>query len=68
MGTPVSATVGVTMASLAASPGTLTPTEGDPAGIGAGSVFKTAGLMPAEEVDPAARVELTDPCFVSESD
>jgi hypothetical protein len=65
-GIPVSATVGVitgTFTSVSTGPGTVTATGGDPVGIGAGSVFKTAGLMPGDVEAPA---ELSDPGSVCE--
>lgn len=69
-GTPVSATVGVTagtFASLSSDPGSLTATAGEADGIGAGSLFKAAGLI-LGGVEPAAKGELTDPGWVCEDD
>lgn len=65
-GTPVSATVGVTVGTFTSEsvdPGTVTATGGDPddGGIGVGSVFKAAGLIPGGVAASAVRGELTDP-------
>ena len=70
-GTPVSATVGVTVGtftSLSVDPGTVTATGGDPDGIGVGSVFKAAGLIPGGVAASAVRGELTDSRFVCKVD
>ena len=70
-GTPVSATVGVTVGTftpVSIDPGTVTATGGDPDGIGAGSVFKAVGLMPGGVVASAVRGELNDPRVACEDD
>lgn len=73
-GTPVSATVGVTAGTFPL-PSTdsersesLTAEGGEANGIGAGSLFNTAGLIPGG-VEPAAKGELTEAdCVCKEED
>jgi len=70
-GTPVSATVGVTVGTFtpeSIDPGTVTATGGDPDGIGEGSLFKAAGLMLGGVATSAARGELVNPCWVCKGD
>lgn len=70
-GTPVSARVGVTAGTFpvpSTDPESLTAGGGEADGIGAGSLFKTAGLTPAD-IGPAAKGELIEAdCVCKEED